>query len=155
MSNSHSNETESKTTDTEQHNSEPWNHVFAAHNRFLNDLDCIYEMFRLVSPILRQNDEERQARIKELGKEIEIDGERVVREISSIDEVCEFLGHIQRMKKADRMFRQNVIVSIVSKFDEYLMVLLRCAFEENTSWLNNPNKTVSYKQLFEIESLDN
>ena len=138
---------------SESEHSDPWDRLFTAHSKFLNDLDCIYEMFRLVSPVLERKDAERESHIKQLGTDFEEDG-KAGRKFTKIEDVQEFFQHMRRIKTADRMFRQNIIVSIVSRFDEFLMVMLRSAFEENTSWLKNPEKTVSYKQLFEIASLD-
>lgn len=134
----------------------PWDELFAAHCEFLNALECIHEMFTTVSPVLASKDHEREDRIKEISQEFEqseTDGKLVLR-ISSIDKLRELTWHLRHVRRADRMFRQNAVVSIVSKFDEFLVAVLRCAFEKNTSWLKHPEKTVTYKQLFETESLE-
>lgn len=132
----------------------PWNPFFEAHSKFLNALDCIHEMFRLVAPVLEAKDKERQQRITELGEEIKDGKGRVGRRLKSIEEVHAFLGYIRRMRAADLMFRQSIITSVVAKFDEFLTTLLLECYKHNTCWLKNLDKTVSYKEVLEIDSLD-
>jgi hypothetical protein len=132
----------------------PWYALLATHSDFLNSLDCIYDMFKLVGPILESKDKERQHRIEEIGKEINDADGRVGRKLKSLEDVKEFMGHLRKMRTADRMFRQNIVVSVVSKFDEFLADLLREFYKANPNWLRNPSKTITYKELFEAESVD-
>ena len=132
---------------------DPWDALLDAHRRFITNLECAQEMFELVSPILTLEDEKRQKRIDAIAQEIERDGKTTI-EIKSIDDAREYISHSSRLKTADRMFRQNMIVSIVSRFDEFVMVLLRRCFELNHSWLKNPEKSVTYVQLLELDSIE-
>ncbi|MDC0284674.1 hypothetical protein OAK85_04900, partial [Mariniblastus sp.] len=132
---------------------DPWDLLLDAHRNFLTNLECAQEMFELVSPILKLEDEKRQGRIDEIAEEIDRDGKTAFK-LQSIDDVREFISHSSRLKTADRMFRQNMIVSIVSRFDEFVMVLLRRCFELNHSWLKNPEKSVTYVQLLELDSIE-
>ena len=132
---------------------DPWDKLFLAHRKFRNDLDCCREMFNLIAPILKKEDARRHREMERIGVEIESDGKEKKKRLT-FEEVQELVSHIAKMETADRMFRQNTIVSIVSKFDEFLMVLLRCGFEENPNWLKNPDKSITYVQLLEIESID-
>lgn len=134
--------------------SDPWDALFATHSNFLNSLDCIYEMFKLVGPLLESKDQERQKKIEELGEEIKDSDGRLGRKLSSLKDLKEFIGHIRKIRKADLMFRQNIVISIVSKFDEFLADLLRECYKANPNWLKNPNKTITYKELFDAESVD-
>jgi len=52
------------------------------------------------------------------------------------------------------MFRQGIITSIISKFDEFQIVLFKTAYAENSGWLQNPDKKMSYKELLELNSLE-
>lgn len=133
---------------------DPWGPIKVSHSSFLNDLECIGEMVSLVLPVLKKRDEERDLRIKELGEEFDTkDGGKALR-LKSASDIREFIGHVQKMQQGDRMFRQGVITSIVSKFDEFLIDLLQICYIQNPKWLSNPDKKISYKELLEIKSLE-
>lgn len=132
---------------------EPWDTIIRSHSSFLNDLECIGEMVALVLPVLKNRDQERDRRIKDLTEEIETEKGKGLR-IKSGADIKEFLGHIQKMRQGDRMFRQGVITSVVSKFDEFIIDVLKTAYRQNPGWLKNPEKKISYKELLEITSLD-
>jgi hypothetical protein len=130
-----------------------WQPIFAAHDIFLNDLECIAEMFSLIAPVIKSKDEERNKRILELSEEIETERGKA-RRIKSAQDAKEFIGHLKKIERAEHMFRQNTITSIVSKFEEFIARLLKVAFEQNAGWLKNPDKKITYKELLEIQSLD-
>ena len=131
----------------------PWEQVFFTQGQFLNDLECIGEMLSLVLPVLKRKDTERDSRIKELTQEVETETGKV-RQLKSVQNIKEFLGHIQKKRQADRMFRQGIVTSIVSKFDEYLIMNLKVSYQRNPGWLKNPDKKITYKELLEIQSLE-
>ncbi|MCK9394278.1 MAG: hypothetical protein M0Q44_01650 [Methylobacter sp.] len=131
----------------------PWGHILGSQSSFLNNLECIGEMVSLVLPVLKNRDQERKVRINQLIEEIETEKGKSLR-IKSLTDIKEFAGHMQKMKQGDRMFRQGVITSIVSKFDEFVIDVLNVCYRENPGWLKNPDKKISYKELLEIESLD-
>ena len=143
-----------KPTEHAEPKQDPWDPIMGSHSSFLNDLECIGEMVSLVLPVLKKRDEERDARIKDLGEEFDTkDGGKALR-IKSASDIKEFVGHMQKMRQGDRMFRQGVITLVVSKFDEFLIDLLQVCYLENPNWLSNPEKKISYKELLEIKSLD-
>jgi hypothetical protein len=146
-----------KATDSIEHpqapKMHPWDPIVGSHASFLNDLECISEMVSLVLPVLKNRDEERNQRIKQITEEIE--GEQGKgRRLKSATDIQEFIGHIKKMRQGDHMFRQGVITSIVSKFDEFIIDVLKSSYRLNTGWLKNPDRNISYKELLEIESLD-
>lgn len=130
-----------------------WAPIMGSHHSFLNDLECIGEMVALVLPVLKNRDQERDQRIKELTEEIETEKGKGLR-IKSGADIKEFLGHIQKMRQGDRMFRQGVVTSIVSKFDEFIIDVLKVSYRQNPGWLKNLDKKISYKELLEIASLE-
>ena len=142
-----------ESTEPEEPKMEAWDPIMASHASFLNDLECIGEMVSLVLPVLKNRDQERDQRIKQLTEEIETERGKRLRFKPATD-IKEFLGHVQKMRQGDRMFRQGVITSIVSKFDEFAIDVLRACYRHNPGWLKNPDKKISYKELLEIESLD-
>ena len=52
------------------------------------------------------------------------------------------------------MFRRNIVVGLVSQFDEFIMDVLRVAYEQNAGWLKNPEKKLSYKEVLESSCLE-
>ena len=115
----------------------------------------------MVLPLLKKQDEIRVSRIKELSEEVvseEVVSEEVVMEGEKVrrfkGDVREFLTHFKKIRLAERMFRESIITSIVTKFDEFLTDLLKIAYASHPGWLKNPDKKISYKELLEIESLD-
>lgn len=135
--------------------SDPWNPIMAAADYYLTELECSWEMFSLVAPILEANDKDRQMRIEEIGERIE-DKEKGHNGYAfrSISDLREFIKHNSRMRRGDLMFRRNIIVGIVSQFDNFLMPVLQIAFAENPGWLKNPDKKLSYKEILETASLE-
>lgn len=127
--------------------------IMGSHHSFLNDLECIGEMVALVLPVLKSRDRERVQRIKELSEEIETEKGKGLR-IKSGADIKEFLGHIQKMRQGDLMFRQGVITSVVSKFDEFIIDVLKISYRQNPGWLKNTDKKISYKEILEITSLE-
>jgi hypothetical protein len=130
----------------------PWRSIMASHDAFLNDLECLGEMVDLVLPVLNRRDIEREQRIKKLTEEVKIKKDNGVS--INIKEVKEFLGHVWKIRQGDRMFRQGIITSIVSKFDEFIIQILNSSYRQNPAWLKNPDKKISYKELLEISSLE-
>jgi hypothetical protein len=134
------------------HKRNPWDVILASQVSFLYDLESIGEMVSLVLPVLKNRDQERNDRIKQLTEEIETDNGKGVR-IKTLD-IKEFTGHVRKMRQGDRIFRRGIITSIVSKFDEFIIDVLNVCYRENPGWLKNPDKKISYKELLEIGSLD-
>ena len=143
-----------KPTNQAEPQQDPWGPIKISHSSFLRDLECIGEMISLVLPVLKKRDEERDLRINELIEQFEAKDGGVALRIKSASDIKELIGHVQKMRQGDRMFRQGVITSIVSKFDEFLIDLLQVCYLQNPNWLSNPEKKISYKELLEIESLE-
>ncbi|MEI1280606.1 hypothetical protein V6Z05_19905 [Leptospira venezuelensis] len=132
---------------------DPWEVLFVTLSAFLNDLDCIGEMVSLVLPVLQSKDEERSLRIKEVSEEIQTEKGQGIR-FKSFQDIKEFASHIRKMRRGDMMFRQAIIITIVSKYDEFFSGVLRVSYEQNPGWLKNVEKKISYKDVMEIVSLE-
>lgn len=150
-----SNKPADKKEGEEQSKKVPWSPILGSQGSFLNDLECIGEMVSLVLPVLKNRDQERDERIKQLTVEIETE-KGVSRRFKSqsLTDVKEFIGHVQKMRRGDQMFRQGIVTSVVSKFDEFVIDVLNVCYRENPGWIKNPDKKISYKELLEIESLE-
>lgn len=136
-----------------ENKNKPWMVILKAQESFINELECIAEMISLVLPVLKSKDQERNERIKQLTKDFkEEDGKQI--NIVQPEGIKEFLTNIKKFKHGEVMFRQSIVTTIVTKFDELIMKLLKISFEKNSGWLKNPDKKITYKELLEIESLD-
>lgn len=133
----------------------PWDPIFASANHFLTELECTREMFALVAPILETNDAERQKRMGEIGEEFEDEEKgKTGRQFTSLKDLREFIKQNSRMKRGDILFRRNIVVGLVSQLDNFLMDVLRVAFTQNSNWLKNAEKKLSYKEVLESASMD-
>ncbi len=132
---------------------DPWDPIMSSHHSFLNDLECIGEMVDLVLPVLKKRDEERNNRIKALTEENKTEKGSGLN-VKSLTDIKELFGHLQKIQKGERMFRQGIVTSVVSKFDEFIIDVLKSSHRQNPSWLKNPEKKISYKELLEITSLE-
>ena len=133
----------------------PWDPIFTSADHYLTELECTREMFALIAPILEASDSERQKRIETIGERIE-DKEKGRKgyAFKSLADLHEFVKHNSRIRRGDLMFRRNIIVGIVSLFDDFLMDVLMVAFKENPEWLKKPDKKLSYKEILEASSLE-
>lgn len=140
----------------EELKSHPWNGVYFNSTFFLEELDCVLEMHELVAPVIKEKDKEREKRIEDLSELVDDpDNEgKKIRHIKSGNGIYEFLEHVKKMRRADRVYRANVITSIVSKFDEFFVSLLIETFKVYPDWLKNNEKKLTYKEVLEIESLN-
>ncbi|HEY2712253.1 MAG TPA: hypothetical protein VGI60_07045 [Chthoniobacterales bacterium] len=124
----------------------------------LSHLECITEMFEALVPILKEQDQARQIRMKELLQltraNIPNPPDSKLKIKISLAILEELLGHARKLKQADRMFRQSTVTSMVSNFDELLTAVLRTAFSANPSWLLNSDRKLSYAEILQKESLE-
>ena len=131
----------------------PWQDLLNAHSNFITHLDCITETFGTILPILESKDKERRDRINELTSILK-KGADSGTEFPALSSLTELLAHLRKLRQSEKMFRENTITSIISRFDEFVINLLKAAYKANPSWLKNPEKKLSYKELLELESLE-
>lgn len=59
-----------------------------------------------------------------------------------------------KIEKAEKLFEKQLVVTLVSRFDEFLGNVLRLALEKNPEWVISSEKTISYKELIALKSVD-
>lgn len=64
------------------------------------------------------------------------------------------LSNIGKLERAKDLFEKQVIVTLVSRFDEFIGKLLKLILEQNPSWLISSEKTITYKELIDLKSID-
>jgi hypothetical protein len=145
------------TEEKQKNKPDPWAGIMNSHGSFINDVECISELFSTIAPILDKKDKERRSRIDALTEEVRDESGKVTgRKITSRDAtvISELLGHFKKLRRADFVFRHNIIVSLVTKFDEFLVEMLSVSYKQNSEWLKNPDKKISYRQLLEIKDIE-
>lgn len=147
--------------------------LLAITDRYLVDLECLREMFSTVIPVLQDQDEQRHAAVKEVLSRAEevpdrqsskdnlvvnegepIDDEEPTRISIKAKDIETLMSNIRKIKRAETLFTKQSIVSIVSRFDEFLGRFLEIALEQNPEWLKSSEKTITYKELIDLKSVD-
>ncbi|MCD4730764.1 MAG: hypothetical protein K8R74_09205 [Bacteroidales bacterium] len=116
---------------------------------YLSDLECLREMFSSVLPMLQDQDKERNTTVekivKKIGQEIKIkeneknntheeknnNNDSNEKEISlniSSSDLDILFANIKKMNRAVQLFKQQLTVSLISRFDEFLGSLLKIAY---------------------------
>lgn len=126
-----------------------WEPFFGANACFFNDIDCLKEMTSSILPLLKKKDDERSEQLDYFKEQIEKEHNEFTYEMFEL-----FISNNNKLKTADIMFRQSIITTLVTKYDEFLIKVLRVCYEQNPNWLKNPDKSITYKELLEITSID-
>jgi len=63
-------------------------------------------------------------------------------------------ANVKKIKKAEKLFEKQLIVTLVSRFDEFLGKVLKLILEQNPEWVISADKTISYKDLIALKSVD-
>lgn len=128
---------------------------------YLSDLDCLRDMFDTVKPVLAKQDKERANKLKtsvKAAKAKAADGsdqseDSVKLEFTS-DDYREFISNLQKLRRADHLFHQQLIVSLISRYDEFLGEFLKVVLNIHPEWLKTSEKTLTYKELIEMQSIE-
>lgn len=148
----------------------PHNKLLLISDSYLSDLECIREMFANVLPMLREQDKERKKIVDEIlnnaksdkkEKDIENENEgekqengtRVTLSLARSD-LNTVLSNIRKMHRAEELFKQQTTVSLISRFDEFLGHLLKIVLRIHPEWLSSSEKTITYRELVGLESIE-
>jgi len=128
--------------------------------QFISDLESIKEMFEVVIPVLKQKDELRKNQINELFSSLDSflknddnqdDNEKKEKFVL---ELIELLPTLRKLNRADLMFRQNALVMLVSRYDEFLADVLEIIFRANPDRLKSVDKTLTYEEILQLGSIE-
>lgn len=149
-------------------------------DQYLVDLECLREMFATVIPVLSEQDKERHRAVEEILKRFEMcfsektseGGDDTTKALNQTGDVGEskppgeviqirvgiddaelLKSTLRKLTRAEALFRKQSIVSLVSRFDEFLGSFLEIALTQNQEWLKS-EKTITYKELIELKSID-
>lgn len=122
---------------------------------YLIDLECLREMFFTVLPVLQERDSARVKEIEAILDDVKAinddDGKKSVTLTSTAAK--EMALNVRKLRRAESIFRREAIVSLVSRFDEFLSASLKVVLRENPEWLKSNTKTLTYKELIELDSV--
>lgn len=124
--------------------------VFALE-QFLIDLESIKEMFEVVTLRLKQDDKKRLGEIERSSKDIQ---NKVVSGDHALQEIIKIADTFRKIARADLIFRQNSLVMLVSKYDEFLSEILTTIFRNNPDRLKSPDKTLSYDEILQVKTIE-
>lgn len=127
--------------------------LLMATDKFLNDLDCVQEMFQIVMPILKEQDDLRQKKIDEFLEKSEKWGKAKNNKVP-IREIKELIGVIKKLNRATRMFKTNYIVTLVSRYDEYIGELIRILLQLYPDRLKKSEKNLYFEDILELKSVE-
>jgi len=126
---------------------------------FISDITSLSETFKIaMNSILEKLSETTRTLIefnKSKIKPIIIDG----KEFGNIDpdNVQEFTTLINKLKtyhKATKLIPRSFIVALISQYDAYLSKLLKIIYIKKPELLNESDKNITLKQLFEYNSIE-
>ena len=127
---------------------------------FLHDLDGIKNAEQIACPLLQalanRSGEEHQNLINELRTETD-DQSKEVTFFVPVERNREYHAVRRRHKLADSAIYQTpraLLVAMVSSFDAYLARLLRCIFYLRPERIDNSERTLSFSQLVNLDSID-
>ena len=60
--------------------------------------------------------------------------------------------NVKKIEKAEKLFEKQLVVTLVSRFDEFLGKILKLILEKNPEWVISDDKTISYKDLIALDS---
>lgn len=91
--------------------------------------------------------------ITDKGGDAEEGEKKVTLKFKAID--IEYISaNVKKIEKAEKLFEKQLIVTLVSRFDEFLGKILKLILEKNPEWVISADKTISYKELIALESVD-
>ena len=63
-------------------------------------------------------------------------------------------ANVNKIEKAEKLFEKQLVVTLVSRFDEFLGNVLKLVLGQNPEWVISADKTISYKELIALKSID-
>ena len=120
---------------------------------FLNDLDCIQEAFRVVDPVLAEKDKLRREEIHSLLQKLAIKDSKEGLTAERYEQLTAFVANVKRLGRGHILFCNNSLISLVSRFDEFIGDLIRGIHKQNPDRLKNSEKNLSYEEITSLTNL--
>lgn len=121
---------------------------------FINDLECAREMFQIVMPVLNNQDKKRQKKIDEFIQKVNLPKTKKEPLDFSLNGIKEFLKDMRKLNRGTDIFRKNVIIGFVSRYDELIGNLVRSIFKIKPNLIIS-DKVLNIKEVIELRSVKN
>ena len=142
----------------------PHNKLLFVSDSYLSDLECLREMFASVLPMLQDQDKERKETVDKILNKATRGTEEPNQENSSgnddngnqtkmtiaLSDLETIFANIRKMHRAEQLFKQQLTVSLISRFDEFLGQLLKIVLRLHPEWLKSSDKTITYRELVSL-----
>lgn len=118
--------------------------------RFLTDLECLRDLYLQVVPILEETDKERRSKAKALiskyAKPDPSDLTKIIAELPT-EENKIFIETIRKIERASTLFRCNLLVSVVARYEEYFAEQLRLTLSLHPERFASSDKSMPYREI--------
>ena len=121
---------------------------------FLNDLDCILEAFDVVDPILAAKDKERRLQVDETMDRLKSIGGDQSKAAERYEQIVDFVSNIRRLGRGHFLYRNSSLISLVSRFDEFIGDLIRGIHKLHPDRLKKSEKTLNYEEITALTNLE-
>ncbi|TFG75550.1 MAG: hypothetical protein E4H21_08570 [Thermodesulfobacteriales bacterium] len=126
---------------------------------FLQDLLCAREMFSVVVQMLEKLDDDRTKKIDKIIEHLKTINKKKKSNIKLQDKqkiisnVRYLASNLNKLHRANLMFRCNSLVLLVSKYDEFLSDILKILFKTYPEQLKNSDKSISYEDIADVNDM--
>lgn len=121
---------------------------------YLNDLDCINEAFLVVDPVLAEKDKARMDEVQALAKKLSAKTTTEGMTGEKYEQAMAIMSHLKRLSRGHMLYRNNSLISLVSRFDDFIGDLVRGIHKQYPDRLKSSEKTLSYEELTSLTNLD-
>ncbi len=122
---------------------------------FLNDIECLRDMFHTVVPILVQTDKQRRSAMSAVAKRLAALTEKKKPDKNELlNEVMALTEAARKLDRANLFFRSNSIISLVARYEEFFRDLTQTIFEAHPDRLKSQDRTINYEEAIALGSID-
>jgi len=130
-----------------------FNYLEFAVRRYLDDLEGIRDLARIVPPLLEKRASSVDSKIEKLlGPEK--DGKHVLNSNRSLMRFMNLMRETYQIARGTQMFRENSVVSIVARFEELITSIATAFFTMNRGALITKEKSVTYEELLAFTTIE-
>jgi hypothetical protein len=140
---------------------EPHNQLLFETTRLLTDLQCMRELFKMVTPIITEQDRASLERLTDVAAKLTTVSQQKHRRHTTTTRLGMTYGELKTIKdtalryqRTDYLFRSSALITLVTRFDSYVSALLRLALLAYPERLNRSDKFLTYEEAMKFTSLD-
>ncbi len=120
---------------------------------YLADIDCIRELFLTVTPLLRQQDAERQKGLHDFAENLKrLHKAQKLKALLTNTQML--IDSMLKLSRGDRLFRGNSIIMLVSQFDAFFSELTAAILRAQPDRLKKAERTVSFEEISRLGTIE-